>query len=567
MKWVYALASATVLAGAAPAHAAPVVFKVTARGESTFRVPRGVTQLEATAVGEHGLAGPAAGGRSAEVTAKVAVHPGDVLTLRVGTDGGAGGTGGRGGGLSGVFGSASPLLVAAGGGGGAATAGGDAGAAALSGGAAGTPGGPLAGGAGAGGGGGAGYGGGSGGAAGTGGGGGASFPGDGKLVDAAPSVQLSYEDADAPLVSVAAPTAINPAEITGTGGIEGGDGGGVTVSFASSPSGDPFSSVSLGIGADGRFSASVPALSDGTWYVEATQGDIAGHMGTSGRIPFVVDHLGPQPRFTNPGARTNAPVIEGVPGQEPGDLPPVSVHVTGTGFDRAFDAEAIRGGFRVDPGELPDGRYTAVATQSDQYGHVGSASTTFVVDTVPPAVTLNPVEAGVTTVALSGTASEGSTVVLTVADKPVTVPVVQGAFSAVLPAPPGSTVATATLYDEAGNFATATRSFQLLPAPILTVAVPTPTPQPVATVRKAAAALKITKATRHGRKLTVKGTAAKAATGVVTLKAGGVTKRVKLARGAWSATLKLRRAAKVTVSVSYAGDAGYLAANAKRTAR
>ena len=90
---------------------------------------------------------------------------------------------------------------------------------------------------------------------------------------------------------------------------------------------------------------------------------------------------------------------------------------------------------------------------------------------------------------------------------------------------------------------------------------------PAAVVRKAAAALKIGKVTRRGRTVTVKGTAAKTATGTVTVTVAGVKKRVKLARGAWTAKVTLKRAPRKSyvVSAAYAGDAAHLAATAKKT--
>ena len=65
-----------------PRPRTPRVFKVAQRGESTFRVPRGVTQLKVTAVGEHGAA--RAAGSGAEVVQTIAVTRSTPLTLRVG---------------------------------------------------------------------------------------------------------------------------------------------------------------------------------------------------------------------------------------------------------------------------------------------------------------------------------------------------------------------------------------------------------------------------------------------------------------------------------------------------
>ncbi len=636
MKWVLALAGAALLAGAAPAQATPVQLKVSQRGESIFRVPRGVTQLKVTAVGEHGVAGAAAGGRGAEVTQTLAVNAGDALTLRVGTHGGAGGTGGRGGGLSGVF-AATPLVVAAGGGGGASTAGGDAGAAAPGGGAAGTPGGALAGGQGTGGGGGAGFGGGAGSSAG--GGGGVSYPSAGRLVDAAPSLLLEYEDADGPLVTVDDP-GLNPELLTGTAGIEGGDATSVSVRFfpGSQVTPDPTSSVAVGVGPDGRFATVIGNLPDGQWTVQAVQPDVAGHTTYSEPVTFVVDQFGPEVKITSPGPLTNdaQTQIIGTPGSQFGDLAEVTVRVTGAGYDATVTADSIRGGeFRaVMPEPLADGRYTAVARQKDVYGHSGSATLVFDVDTVAPKVTLAGPDGDVTAARVSGTAAEPGSVQIDLFDTDgrlagsARAPVVAGAFSAVVPAADGVYTARVMLYDSAGNAGVATRAFRLdstgpaidlggvratyrlgesagpgfactdpvgvaacdgpaidtasAGAHTLTVtardrlgntssatASYTVLAPPVAVVRKAAAALKIGKVTRRGRTVTIKGTAAKAATGTVTVTVAGVKKRVKLARGAWRAKVTLKRAPRKSsvVSASYSGDATHRAARAKKTLR
>jgi hypothetical protein len=459
MKWVWAAACAVFLAAASPAQA--VVFNAP-RGESAFKVPRGVTQIKVTAVGERGPSGEI--GR--EVTANVPVVPGAVLTLRVGAP-------------SGVYDGAAPLIVAAG----------DAGVPAT---------------------------------------------------QPTPSLLLEYADNDAPLVSLDQPGELNPVSIEGVAGTEGGDGGGVSVRLypGERAEGDPVSTANVGFGADGRFGTALSGLPDGVWTAQAVQYDIAGHAGVSNPVTFTVDHGGPQITLTAPGPITHDPEIEGIAGSEPGDVEEVTVTVTGPGGYRETVVAGLRGtGFRVTLSRpLADGTYTAVARQEDRYHHVGTATLTFVVDTVAPVITLDGV--------LYGTASEPGEVLVTVGGVRVTVPVVDGAFSTRLNLPDGDYTATARLADAAGNIAVATRSFRVVtPAPPTTV-VPAP---PV--VAPPAIALRITKATRRGRALTVKGTAP----GTVTVSAGGVRKRVKPAGGAWAATLKLRRAKRVTVTVSYAG--------------
>jgi hypothetical protein len=480
MKWVLAAACAVMLAAATPAQA--VVFNAP-RGESAFKVPRGVTQIKATAVGERGANGVI--GR--EVVASVPVAPGAMLTLRVGV----------GGGLSGVFDGADPLVVAAGGDGGP------------------------------------------------------SFPDAGvPATRITPALTLEYGDDDAPLVSLDPPAGLNPVSIEGVAGTEGGDGGGVSIRLypGERPEGEPVSATNVGFGADGRFATAVGGqLSDGVWTAQAVQFDSAGHVGVSDPVTFTVDHGGPRIQLTGPGPITNDPQIEGIAGSEPGDLEEVTVTVTGPGGYRETVVASLRGvGFHVTLADaLADGTYTAVARQEDRYHHVGTATLTFVVDTVAPRLTLDGADGGM----LTGTASEPGDVVITVGAVTVTVPVVDGAYSATLAPPDGAYTATARLLDAAGNTAVATRSFRVVspvapvasgPAPAITT--PAAVPKPIA--------LRITSAKRRGRALTVKGTAS--GTGTVTVSAAGQHKRVRLTRGKWSATLELRRAKRVTITVSYA---------------
>jgi len=55
----------------------------------------------------------------------------------------------------------------------------------------------------------------------------------------------------------------------------------------------------------------------------------------------------------------------------------------------------------------------------------------------------------------------------------------------------------------------------------------------------------------------------------VTVTGGGKRASAKLVKGAWTATLRIKGAAKksVKVTVAYGGDSGFNAATAKRTVR
>ena len=138
-------------------------------------------------------------------------------------------------------------------------------------------------------------------------------------------------------------------------------------------------------------------------------------------------------------------------------------------------------------------------------------------------------------------------------ERRLTVPVVNGAFSASLTLPDGDYTATAQFADEAGNTATITRTFQVVTPSdaIEVVAAPPPVvvaPSPQTLVKPTAAPED--HAARPGGVARSRSRAPRRGPGRSRSRAGGVKKRVKLTRGAWSATIKLRRAKKVTVDAS-----------------
>jgi PKD repeat protein len=158
---------------------------------------------------------------------------------------------------------------------------------------------------------------------------------------------------------------------------------------------------------------------------------------------------------------------------------------------------------------------------------------------------------------------------------------VQHAYAA-----PGTYAVTVTATDGAQND-TVVRKQLTVTAPAVPVDPPAPAPPGRAipappAVRKAAATLKVTKASRTGAKVTVSGTIAKAASGKITItyavKVGRktVTKKVtaRIAKGRWSASFKLTgklaskaAAGHATVTVTYAGNGHTAKATAKHTVR
>ena len=641
---------AAVLAAAAPAHAGQAVVSVTQTGESSFRVPAGVTSLSVRALGAPGSASGGGAGRGAAVAGTVAVTPQTVLTVLVGASGGAAGAaggavrGGNGGGGSGLYAATDALLVAGGGGGGGGGphggAGGDAGAAgaaghspggnsgggepgtassggaggvsAAGGGTAGQSGAPRTGGVGgagssgggSGGGGGGGYFGGGGGGGidapengAGGGGGGSNFTTGATNVTvtpstAAPSVQLTYTDDQAPVVTLDQPAALNPQTVSGIAGLDGGDAASVTLEFyaGDTVAGSPAATISAGKAADGAFTAAVPRVGDGTWTVRAVQGDAGGNFGTSQARTFVFDFSGPNVLLTGPDPVTGdaVPHFEGVIGTAPGDLPAVTLTVTRAGGNATtFPADGVKGGsFSADaPAPLADGAYTVVASQVDELGHVGTSSRTFVVDTAAPAVTLTGPDVEVTGATITGTAGEatgdGDTVLLELRSgnrvvSTLSAGVDGGAFAATVPLADGDYTVTATQTDHAGNAGAAQRTFRVATPVTMPGVTPAPAPAPVtpqSAVKKAAAGLKIKSATasRRGRTITLKlrGTAAKTATGTVKVTVAGTRKSAKLVKGAWAVTLRItaKRKASLKVTAAYGGDGGFSAATARRTVR
>jgi hypothetical protein len=114
-------ATCALLAGAPATAGAETRNFLSTGAEQTFTVPAGVTSIHVIAVGASGGTGgnsPVAGGFGAVAIADVAVTPGQVLYVNVGTNGAAG-TGPGGGGFNGGGGSGTPAGQYGGGGGGA----------------------------------------------------------------------------------------------------------------------------------------------------------------------------------------------------------------------------------------------------------------------------------------------------------------------------------------------------------------------------------------------------------------------------------------------------------------
>ncbi|MGZ6644336.1 MAG: beta strand repeat-containing protein [Solirubrobacteraceae bacterium] len=198
-----------------------------------------------------------------------------------------------------------------------------------------------------------------------------------------------------------------------------------------------------------------------------------------------------------PGARlgTATPALSGAAGMAAGDLATVTVRIysglgTGGAVAQVLTATAAGGSWSATPATaLPDGTYTAQASQDDAAGNSGtSAPASFTIDTTAPAPTVAAPSGyvGVATPALSGTAGnatgdaasvsvvirQGATVVQTLT------PARAGTSWTATPSalPEGTYTTTVTQTDDLGHSGTsAPRSFTVdLTGPSLTLAAPAP---------------------------------------------------------------------------------------------
>jgi large repetitive protein len=140
-----------------------------------------------------------------------------------------------------------------------------------------------------------------------------------------------------------------------------------------------------------------PDLSDGVYTAQASQGDEAGHTGTSASVTFTVDANAPVVTLTSPAGgallTSSSQSLSGAAASAPWDDPSVTVAIhqgdSLSGKLEASGSVSVSGGKWSYGSHLSTGEYTAQASQTDQAGHTGtSAAVTFTVDATPPAVTL-----------------------------------------------------------------------------------------------------------------------------------------------------------------------------------
>jgi uncharacterized protein (DUF2141 family) len=172
----------------------------------------------------------------------------------------------------------------------------------------------------------------------------------------------------------------------------------VTVHAGGSTSGSVVASHTSPV-SGGRWSFTVPTLSDGTYTVQAVQHDVAGNTGEATPVTFVVDATLPTVSINDvpsPG-KDSTPKLEGHAGTAAGDANAVTVtihaggSVGGTVVGSPQSAGVSGGAWSFTPGALADGTYTAQVTQRNEAGDVAEDSTTFTIDTTAPSVSINSI--------------------------------------------------------------------------------------------------------------------------------------------------------------------------------
>ncbi len=232
-------------------------------------------------------------------------------------------------------------------------------------------------------------------------------------------------DTTAPVVSldaVASPTKESSPTLTGGAGAAAGDDSTVTVKIyeGDSTSGSLVRTVGGTVNGSTWTAGPVASLADGTYTAQVSQSDEAGNIGSSSAVTFTVDTTAPSVSMHTVASPTNdaTPTLSGGEGVAAGDEPSVTVTIY-EGSSVAGKVVAL-GGASVSDSEwsyttpsLPDGTYTAQASQSDEAGNIGhSAAVTFTVDTSAPVVAVTAPTAGAvlnsSKPTLSGTAGQAS---------------------------------------------------------------------------------------------------------------------------------------------------------------
>jgi large repetitive protein len=153
------------------------------------------------------------------------------------------------------------------------------------------------------------------------------------------------------------------------------------------------------------------ALEQGQYTAVAQQG-----LAESPPVTFTIDTTPPAVTINPVSSPTNdaMPALTGDIGTAVGDFSRVTVDIyegtSAAGSHTSEEAEIEGSEWSYTPlSDLPDGTYTAQATQEDEAGNLGkSAAVTFTIDTTPPAVSINPVSSPTTSAAPTLTGAAGT---------------------------------------------------------------------------------------------------------------------------------------------------------------
>jgi hypothetical protein len=200
------------------------------------------------------------------------------------------------------------------------------------------------------------------------------------------------------LSPVTSPTNDPTPTLSGAAGAAEGDDPAVTVTIYEGSSVDGEAAAAENVPREGAFwSYTPPHLGDGTYTAQATQRDAAGNVGQSTTRTFTVDTTPPAVTLDPVSSPTSdpTPLLQGSGGEADGPVSATIHEGTTTAGDivASGSAEVNGGSWSYSSPALPDGTYTAQATQRDAAGNRGeSDAATFTVDTRRPALTLAPVE-------------------------------------------------------------------------------------------------------------------------------------------------------------------------------
>ncbi|QDG37652.1 Ig-like domain repeat protein [Alteromonas mediterranea] len=207
--------------------------------------------------------------------------------------------------------------------------------------------------------------------------------------------------------------------ISGTTDLSPGD----TVSISVTDSGGNTQTFTATVQGDGTYTADVPAdLAEGAYSVSVSATDDAGNSATVADNNGNVDTAAPALTIDAQNITNDAtPTISGTTDLAPGDT--VSISVTDSeGNTQSFTATVqAGGGYSADvPADLAEGDYLVEVTATDNAGNQTIITDgNGIVDTTPPAISLDPVASGNdNTPLLSGTTDlpEGTSVTLVVTD-------------------------------------------------------------------------------------------------------------------------------------------------------